>query len=262
MILLPSEDVLGYHVINAGRSNCLSSIRHWIEHGDECHWLATINPHSFVVATHNFEFSEALHSADWLIPDGTGFVYASLWQQGSIRERVTGSDIFWGVHELLNQDSSWSVFFLGSTQDTLDEISNRMKRDYPNIRVAGSCSPPFKETFSDEENDRLLSAINAVKPDVLWVGMTAPKQELWLHRNKHRLNVKFAAAVGAVFDFYSGRVQRSSLLMQRLGLEWLPRLFRDPRRLWKRMFISAPIFIWSALTYTENTTKKQNTPRN
>lgn len=91
--------------------------------------------------------------------------------------------------------------------------------------------------------------INLAKPDVLWVGMTAPKQEKWIYANLPHLNVKFAAAIGAVFDFYTGRVKRSSPIFQKLGLEWLPRLVSQPRRLWRRMIISAPIFIWHIIKY-------------
>jgi N-acetylglucosaminyldiphosphoundecaprenol N-acetyl-beta-D-mannosaminyltransferase len=90
----------------------------------------------------------------------------------------------------------------------------------------------------------MVNAINQTQPDVLWVGMTAPKQEKWIFQNLHRLDVKFAGAVGAVFDFYVGNVKRSHPVFQRLGLEWLPRLVQQPGRLWKRMFVSAPIFVW------------------
>jgi N-acetylglucosaminyldiphosphoundecaprenol N-acetyl-beta-D-mannosaminyltransferase len=166
---------------------------------------------------------------------------------GQISERVTGSDIFHGVLEALNQAGGCSVFFLGATEETLVAIRVRMAMDFPNVRMAGTYSPPFKQIFSDDDNERMVAAINAVAPDVLWVGMTAPKQEKWLHEEYGQLNVKFAAAVGAVFDFYTGRVKRSHAVFQWLGLEWLPRLVQEPRRLWRRMFISAPIFVWYVL---------------
>lgn len=249
MKLQKTENILGYQVVNSGYAACLKSISDWVKYGNKCRWLATINPHSFVVAKHNGEFSEALHSADWLVPDGTGIVIASRWRKGAITERVTGSDVFLGVHDCLNQLTECSVFFLGSTQKTLDDIKIRMHRDYPNIRVAGSYSPPFKEIFTDEDNAHIISAINNSKPDVLWVGMTAPKQEVWLHRHKDQLDVKFAAAIGAVFDFYAGRIRRAHPLMQRIGLEWLSRFLREPQRLWRRMFVSAPVFLWDVIRH-------------
>lgn len=166
---------------------------------------------------------------------------------GQIHDRITGSDVFWGLNQRLNARGGCSCFFLGSTEDTLRQITTRMARDYPNIRVAGVYAPPFKAEFSPDDDDAMLAAINTARPDVLWVGMTAPKQEKWIDRHQDRLDVKFSAAVGAVFDFYSGRVKRSHPVFQRLGLEWLPRLLQQPRRLWPRMGISAPIFLWHVL---------------
>ena len=143
----------------------------------------------------------------------------------------------------MNASGALSVFFLGASEQTLAQIRARMAFDFPNIRVAGTYSPPFKPTYSEQELDAMIAAVNATKPDVLWVGMTAPKQEKWIFENRARLDVRFAAAVGAVFDFYTGNVKRSHPVFQRLGLEWLPRLLQQPRRLWRRMLVSAPIFV-------------------
>jgi N-acetylglucosaminyldiphosphoundecaprenol N-acetyl-beta-D-mannosaminyltransferase len=147
----------------------------------------------------------------------------------------------------MNSAGGMSVFFLGATEETLDLIGAHMAMDYPNVKVAGMYSPPFKARYSSAENEEMINAINTVAPDVLWVGMTAPKQEKWIYANRTRLCVKFAGAIGAVFDFYAGRVQRSHPLFQRLGLEWLPRLIQQPRRLWRRTFVSAPVFVLHVL---------------
>ena len=211
-------------------------------------WLACFNPHSYAVSKRDRAFFNALKAADWLVPDGAGVLLASKLLGGRISERITGSDVFAFMHQRMNEQSGHSVFFLGSTEDTLAQIRARMARDYPNIRVVGTYSPPFKSSWSDSEQDDMVNAINTAKPDVLWVGLTAPKQEKWIHDNLPRLNIRFAAAVGAVFDFYTGKVKRSHPLFQRLGLEWLPRLFQQPRRLWRRMFVSAPVFLWDVLT--------------
>ncbi len=207
-------------------------------------WLACLNPHSYAVALEDQAFLEALRSADWLIPDGVGVVLAGRVLGASIPERVTGSDIFYGLHQRMNAAGGFSVFFLGASEETLALIRARMAVDYPAIRVAGTYSPPFKPEYSTAELDEMITAVNAARPDVLWVGMTAPKQEKWIFQNLHRLDVKFAGAVGAVFDFYVGKVKRSHPVFQDMGLEWLPRLLRQPVRLWRRTFVSAPIFVW------------------
>jgi N-acetylglucosaminyldiphosphoundecaprenol N-acetyl-beta-D-mannosaminyltransferase len=196
------------------------------------------------VALDDTLFSQALRDADWLVPDGAGVVMASRVLGRGVTERVTGSDIFSALHQRMNSAGGMKVFFLGATEGTLALIRARLVREYPDITVAGTYSPPFKAAYSNEEIDDMVKAINAVEPDVLWVGMTAPKQEKWIYQNRVRLKVKFAGAIGAVFDFYAGQVKRSHPVFQRLGLEWLPRLIQEPKRLWRRIFVSAPLFVW------------------
>jgi N-acetylglucosaminyldiphosphoundecaprenol N-acetyl-beta-D-mannosaminyltransferase len=122
-----------------------------------------------------------------------------------------------------------------------------MESDFPNIRVVGTFSPPFKEEFSHAENLMMIETINRAKPDVVWIGMTAPKQEKWTYENREKLDVKVLGPVGAVFDFYTGNVKRPPKIFQEWGLEWLPRFFREPRRLWRRNLISNPKFILQAI---------------
>jgi len=242
------ENMLGYALYCNAVVGCVDDIFARIKDetgmGRACAWLACLNPHSYTVALRDDSFSRALHDADWVVPDGAGVVLASRLLGGQVQERVTGSDVFFGLHSRMNAAGGWSVFFLGATEDTLALIRARMARDYSNIRVAGTYSPPFKPSYTQSELDQMIEAVNASCADVLWVGMTAPKQEKWIFENRARLNVKFAGAIGAVFDFYTGRVKRSHPMFQRLGLEWMPRLIQQPRRLWRRMFISAPVFLW------------------
>ncbi len=239
-----SQNVLDYSVYSGSLEQFVDSVVVNITNNDSPTWLACINPHSYVVALDDGEFSDALQGADWLIPDGQGIVLASYLLGGGIDQRITGSDIFAAVNSKANEMGSLSVFFLGSTPDCLEKIRVKMECDYPKIRFAGSYSPPFTQDYTVDELNAMVAAINLAKPDILWVGMTAPKQEKWIYQNFDKLDVRFAAAIGAVFDFYAGRIKRSHPVYQLLGLEWLPRLIQEPRRLWRRMFISAPIFLW------------------
>lgn len=241
------EKILGYDVDNRSIHCCVEDIFCSVRKQQNKRWLACLNPHSYAIALTDPEFLLALKSADLLIADGIGIVLASRILGGRITERVTGSDIFFGLLRYMDSEVGMSVFFVGSTEETLVEIRMRMAQDYPNIRVAGTYSPPFKQEYSRAELDDMIDVINASKADVLWVGMTAPKQEKWIYQNKDHLNVHFAAAIGAVFDFYTGKVKRSPPLFRRLGLEWLPRLIQEPRRLWRRMGISTPIFLCHVL---------------
>lgn len=234
---------LDYTIVAGSINECCDDIAESIFSTGKPRWFACLNPHSHVIAQDDPAFSSALHATDWLVPDGSGVVLASRFLGCPVHERITGSDIFYGLHDRLNCQGRGSIFFLGSNDEVLAEIRQRMAIDYPNLQVVGTFSPPYKAEFSPAELNEMIDAINAAQPDVLWVGMTAPRQEKWIYQNRHRLQVKFIGAIGAVFDFYTGRVKRSHPVFQKLGLEWLPRLLQEPRRLWRRMFVSAPLFV-------------------
>ena len=131
---------------------------------------------------------------------------------------------------------------MGSKQDTLDKIKQRISEAYPNISCE-SYSPPFREEFSEEENDLMVQKINEFAPDVLFVGMTAPKQEKWVHLNKEKINATYICSIGAVFDFFSGNIDRPSNFWVDHGMEWLIRFIKEPKRLWKRYFLYGGIYI-------------------
>ena len=137
---------------------------------------------------------------------------------------------------------------MGSCESTLKKIKKRIGKEHPDI-IVETYSPPYKMNLSEEDNNIIISKINKFKPDVLFIGMTAPKQEKWVYQHKKVLNATIICSIGAVFDFYSGTIKRSSQFWIDNNIEWLERFFRDPRRLWKRTFISAPLFLWDILFY-------------
>lgn len=237
------EDILGCRVTTKPKADCVAEIVRWIEKNERGRYCVCVNPHSLEVASTDSLFTMAIKSADIIVPDGIGIVIASRILGGSIRERVTGSDIFWELNEAMNNRGGCRVFFLGSTDETLERIRQKMAVDFPDLCVAGFFSPPFREEFGDDDNSAIIEAVNRSRPDVLWVGMTAPRQEKWIYKNRARLDVKFIGPIGAVFDFYTGNVKRSHPLFQKMGLEWLPRLLRQPRRLWRRNLVSNPSFL-------------------
>lgn len=239
--------ILGYEIDSDSVGDCAERVADAVRTAQHPKWLACINPHSYVVALRDEHFARALRDADWLIPDGIGIVLASRALGGTVRKRVTGPDVFAVLHSLLDRTGGARVFFMGGTAETLACIERRMKLDYPNIEVAGTYSPPYKPEYSAEEINAMAAAINAASADVLWVGLTAPKQEKWIYENRARLNVRFIGAVGAVFDFYAGNIKRSPEIFRDFGLDWLARLIQEPRRLWRRTLQSAPIFVWHVL---------------
>ena len=209
--------------------------------------FATINPHSYYISKKDSDFRKALVNADSLLPDGIGFVFAVKLLSYKSISRITGSDLHLELLRYLN-DIKGKVFYLGSSPSTLIMIQNKLILQYPNITI-DSYSPPYKEVFSENENGEILRRINLSKSDVLFVGMTAPKQEKWVFKNKDSLDIQVIASIGAVFDFYAGNIKRSGFFWQKIGLEWLPRLIQEPRRLWKRTFISLPVFLFDVLLH-------------
>jgi N-acetylglucosaminyldiphosphoundecaprenol N-acetyl-beta-D-mannosaminyltransferase len=215
--------------------------------------INTINPHSYVTAKSDSMFQEALTSSDFLIPDGSGIVLASKVIYKTDIEKIAGADLHKFLLSKMNKKSG-KIFYMGASQKTLDKIEERIKVEYPNIQVQ-SYSPPYKAEFSVDENDVIIKKINSFKPDVLFIGMTAPKQEKWLYEHKDNLEFKVASCIGAVFDFYAGTVERPSQFWIDMHLEWLPRLLKEPKRLWKRNIVSTPLFLLDMLLYRFNIKK-------
>jgi N-acetylglucosaminyldiphosphoundecaprenol N-acetyl-beta-D-mannosaminyltransferase len=207
----------------------------------------TINPHSYIIAKSDTHFTEALQGSDILIPDGSGLVLAAKQIYKKNIKKIAGSDLHNFLLKKMNEKGG-KIFYMGASKNTLDKIKERIKLEYSNV-IVESYSPPFKLDFSKEEDDVIISKINAFKPDILFIGMTAPKQEKWLHQHKAKLNFKVASSIGAVFNFYAGTIPRPSQFWLDLHLEWLLRLLKEPRRLWKRNFISAPLFLFDVLLY-------------
>jgi N-acetylglucosaminyldiphosphoundecaprenol N-acetyl-beta-D-mannosaminyltransferase len=248
-----TEDLCGLQVLATDLEQLASDIEHRLEPGRPAASLACLNPHSHFLTLVHPHFRLALLHADWLVPDGAGIVLGSRLTGGSLRRRITGADVFHRTCRMLQDRGGMRVFFLGSSKDTLQLIRERMRVDYPDIVFAGSYAPPFADAFSEAETTAMIEAVNAARADVLWIGMTAPKQEVWINQHLCRLDVRFVGAIGAVFDFYSGKVPRAPLLLQRLGLEWLLRLVQQPRRLWRRTFVSAPLFLLHVLAHRVRT---------
>jgi N-acetylglucosaminyldiphosphoundecaprenol N-acetyl-beta-D-mannosaminyltransferase len=204
--------------------------------------FACANPHSLVTAQGDAAFRSALSNASLVVADGVGVTLMAKIASLEVGPRITGTDYFLSVMHALERRGASKVFFFGSSPQVLARISARMQAEFPNVELCGMLSPPF-DRWSADANSAMLEAIKRADPDVLWVGMTAPKQEKWVEENRHRLRAAVIASIGAVFDFYAGTNPRAPQWMCKLGIEWLYRLVREPRRMWRRTLVSAPKFI-------------------
>lgn len=249
--------------------------------------INTINAHSYNTARKDRLFAEALTNGDVLIPDGVSIVKACRWikAKSQPKERIAGWDLFSFEMENLERkqcgmlnvecgannsslDNSQSaltdnpkfkiqnsefrspqrtVMFMGSSQKVLDLIVKRAAKVYPHLKVV-TYSPPYKPEFSEEDNKAIIDAINATDPDLLWIGMTAPKQEKWTFSHWDELNIHcHVGTIGAVFDFFAGTVERAPVWWQRHGLEWLYRLLKEPKRMWRRYIIGNALFLFNVI---------------
>jgi len=217
--------------------------------------INTINAHSYNTAQKDDVFAEALSKGDYLIPDGASIVKACRWLKAKSqpRERIAGWDLFEFEMSHLNSKmkecenekmKKGRVMFFGSSEKVLSLIRERAAIDYPYLEVI-TYSPPYKPEFSDEDNQAMIQAINDADPDLLWIGMTAPKQEKWAYKHWNELNIHcHCGTIGAVFDFYAGTVKRAPLWWQRHSLEWNFRLMMEPRRMWRRYIIGNVKFLY------------------
>ena len=240
--------------------------------------INTVNAHSYNTARKDSLFAEALMNGDVLIPDGVSIVKACKWIKAKSlpKERIAGWDLFSFEMEKLERESEElrvkseesnsitsskdgqedsslfslrsslkKVMFMGSSQKVLDLIVKRAAVDYPHLKVV-TYSPPYKPEFSDEDNKAIIDAINAANPDLLWIGMTAPKQEKWTYSHWNELNIHcHVGTIGAVFDFFAGTYKRAPQWWQDHSLEWLYRLIKEPKRMWRRYVLGNPLFLWN-----------------
>lgn len=218
--------------------------------------INAINAHSYNTARKDSLFAEALTNGDVLLPDGVSIVMACKWIKAKSlpKERIAGWDLFAFEMEKLERESeelrtkseeSKIVMFMGSSQKVLDLIVKRAAEVYPHLKVV-TYSPPYKPEFTDEDNKAIIDAIHAANPDLLWIGMTAPKQEKWTYSHWKELNIHcHVGSIGAVFDFFAGTMKRAPMWWQEHGLEWLYRLLKEPKRMWRRYIIGNTLFLWN-----------------
>ena len=205
--------------------------------------INTISPNSYGISTKDSLFEEALKKSDYLVLDGVYFALSAFFLQGKNIKRNQGPDVFDFFIKKMNSESG-RVFFLGSSSETLEKIKNRLNSEYPNI-TSEFLSPPFKPEFSDEDNNLIVGTINKFKPDIVFVGMTCPKQEKWSHKNKNKLDTKLIISVGAVFDWYAGNQKDIHQLWWKLRLGWLKRTIDRPEIL--KRYPNIGIFFWHLL---------------
>ncbi|RZK37197.1 MAG: glycosyltransferase [Pedobacter sp.] len=193
---------------------------------DRCRTINTISPNSYGLSLKDSTFKAALKKTDFLVLDGVYFAFASLLLKGRNIKKNQGPDVFYHFMNRVNKEGG-KIFFLGSSEETLQKMEQRVKTDYIHIE-SKSYSPPFKEDFSDQDNQCMLDAINAFNPEVLFVGMTCPKQEKWATEFRDKINSSLVISIGNVFDWFAGTQKPIHPFWFKIRMGWLIRIFLRP----------------------------------
>ena len=233
--------VLGVKIHALQPSVARDIVKSWVEKESRFHYISSTNINNVIVAIESQEFFKAMNEADLSLPDGMPLLWYGRWLGYKLPKRCGIEELMFEIFKLSDEGYDFSHYFYGNTEEVLSDLVNVLKQQYPNLRIAGTYSPPFRE-LSEKETKEIVEEINASEPDFLWVSLGCPKQELWMYRNRHRLNVRVAGGAGAVFNFISEHTRKAPPWIRYAGFEWIFRLVLDPRRLWKRYLIKYPKF--------------------
>lgn len=209
-------------------------------------YVVTPNVDHIVKLQHDLDFRQIYDHASLVVADGMPLVWVSALFKTPLKERVTGADLFPRVCRLA-AEKGYSVFLLGADKGVASEAAANLAQTFSGLNVCGTYSPTYGFENSENENLHILSLLEAAKPDILFVGVGAPKQEKWIYKYRQRYRVPVAIGVGASFDFVAGSIQRAPQWMQKAGLEWFYRFLMEPRRLFRRYFIDGCEFFWMTL---------------
>jgi N-acetylglucosaminyldiphosphoundecaprenol N-acetyl-beta-D-mannosaminyltransferase len=233
-------NVLGVAVSPINMGLALAQISRAIA-GRQKGYVCVTGVHGVSVAQSDPEFRQILNRAFLCTPDGMPLVWVGRWQGQKQMDRVYGPDLMLAVMEL-SEKTGWRHFFYGGANGTAQLLKSKLLEKFPKLQIVGIGEPPFRPLNQDEQQ-KLREEIRAAKPDILWIGLSTPKQERFMAEYLTQLDTTLMIGVGAAFDFHAGTVRQAPRWMQRSGLEWFFRLCCEPRRLWKRYLTNNPLFV-------------------
>jgi N-acetylglucosaminyldiphosphoundecaprenol N-acetyl-beta-D-mannosaminyltransferase len=239
--IAPAFRVVGVRVDAVQLPEAVARIKRWIDNRENGKYVAVTGMHGVAESRQDPRFREILNQAALVVPDGMPLVWLGRWHGHSLRRRVTGSELMMAFCR--ETGSQPRHFFYGGAPDVAEDLARQLHEQF-NITVAGTYTPPFRPLTAAEEAD-LTAQVHATAPDVLWVGLSTPKQERWMSDHHLKLKVPVILGVGAAFDMNSGRLKRAPAWMRDSGLEWFYRLVIEPRRLWRRYLVTIPQSMWS-----------------
>ena len=237
-------DVLGVHVSTVDPGTALERITEWVLRAQR-EYVCVTGVHGVMESQADAELRQVHNSSGMTVPDGMPLVWCAHRAGSAGTARVYGPDLMLSVLARA-AERGWSSYFYGGAEGVPELLSERLTSRFPGLRVVGAESPPFRP-LSEEESRAAVERINASGADLVWVGLSTPKQERWMAQHRDQLDAAVLFGVGAAFDFHAGRVRQAPPWMQTRGLEWLFRLLVEPRRLWRRYLSNNPRFVLAIL---------------
>ena len=231
--------ILGSHIDALSWDDAINTIDGWSKK-HESKYVAICNVHSVVTALQDKTHGEVINAADMATSDGMPITWALRKLGFPSQQRINGPDLMWKYCEKAEKDGQ-KIFFYGSTDEILALLKARLMAVFPKLQIAEMYSPPFRD-LTEKEDIAIIERINASGAGVVFIGLGCPRQELWMQQHRGKINAVMIG-VGAAFNYHAGTTKRAPVWMQNAGLEWLHRLASDPRRLWKRYFVTNSIFI-------------------
>jgi N-acetylglucosaminyldiphosphoundecaprenol N-acetyl-beta-D-mannosaminyltransferase len=241
-LTIPNYRVLGVRVDAVQIPDAIKVLESWIEERGPARYVAVTGMHGVSVSREDAEFGRILDDAGLVVADGMPLVWLGRWQgHRHMHRRVYGPEL---METFCRETGSrYRHFFYGGAPGVADHLAQAERERY-GIQIAGTYCPPFRPLTEKEESD-VQALIEKTRPDVLWVGLSTPKQERWMHQHRHTLRVPVMLGVGAAFDLNTGRLKQAPAWMRENGLEWLFRLCAEPRRLWQRYIVNGSQFAWA-----------------
>ena len=233
-------NVCGIQIDNLTMQEAIREIERLIQEKKPS-YVVTPNVDHVVTYQKDKEFRELYQNADLVLADGVPILWAARFLGTPLKEKVSGSDLLPLVCAYAAR-KHWRLLFLGAAEGVAQQAAQELSKKYDNLHIVGVYSPPFGFEKDEDETTQIINLINATKPDVLLVGLGAPKQEKWIYRYRNIHQVPVSIGIGASFDFAAGVLRRAPSWMQHIGLEWFWRFLMEPRRLWKRYFVRDPWF--------------------
>lgn len=244
--MIPRVDILGVGVSATDMEGAIDQIARWV-HAGERQYVCVTGVHGVMASQQDPELKDIHNRSGLTAPDGMSTVWLSRWAGARQTARVYGPDLMPAVCER-GAGEGWRMYFYGSAPGVPDEVARRLQARYPGLQVVGTCSPPFGE-LSPAQDHAAVAAINAAAPDIVWVGLSTPKQERWMAAHRAGLDAPVLIGVGAAFDLCAGRVRRAPAWLQDHGLEWAFRISQEPDRLWRRYAHAIPRYIVANLAH-------------